>query len=121
MNGKEMQIRHFTGLLALITITCFIRCDYISAGNREMVESDIKELDTINKDAVKSMSGLPRNAGIDLKAEVTYKRGEPRFKILRKNIRETREENFDFVPVTPSNININQSDSKDINATEGGK
>lgn len=115
-----MRIRHLTGSLALFTIiTCCTSGDYVLAGNRKMVETNLRELDTLNKEAVKSLSGLPRNSQVDLKADVTYSRGKPRFKILRKSVRETREESFDFVPVTPADININKAVSRDINATEG--
>ena len=105
-------------LMLFYLIACCMRCDDISAGNRKMVESNIKELDTLNREAVKSLSGLPRNAQVDLKADVTYSRGKPQFRILEKTIRETREESFDFVPVTSAGINVNKT-AKDINATDG--
>lgn len=58
-----------------------------SAGNREMIEDTVQELDELNKQAVSQIPDLPKDGKVYMKANVTYdKEGSPIFDIYYKEI-----------------------------------
>jgi len=69
-----------------------------TAGNKEMVDENVQELDKLNKQAVKQIPNLPRTGTIDLKAKVFYKDGSPLVDVYEKTV-TTEEE---------STINLNK-------------
>jgi hypothetical protein len=56
-----------------------------SCGNLEMVEKNVAELDSINREAVSQIEGLPRNGTVDLKAYVTGEGSQRRIAIDEAN------------------------------------
>lgn len=56
------------------------------AGNLEMVEESVKELDELNKKAVQQIPDLPETGTVDLKANVFYKDGSPILDVYDKTI-----------------------------------
>ena len=56
------------------------------AGNKEMVEEAVQELDTLNKQAIEQLPEIPRDGIIDLKADVTYQDGSPIFDIYDEHV-----------------------------------
>lgn len=57
----------------------------VMAGNEEMVEDAVQELDKLNKQAVNQLPELPKDGKIDLKAGVTYENGSPIFDIFEQH------------------------------------
>jgi hypothetical protein len=55
-------------------------------GNLEMVEKNVAELETVNRDAVKQIGGLPRDGTVDLKAYVTEEGNKKSIRIVEKKI-----------------------------------
>lgn len=67
----------------------------IYAGNKEMVEERIQEMDDVNKQMVKQIPGLPKDGKIDAKAKVTSESGKIDFEIYQvKSV--TKEGTLDF-------------------------
>ncbi len=66
------------------------------AGNLEMVEESVKELEELNKKAVKQISDLPENGTVDLKANVIYEDGIPVVDIYEKKITPEKNEEIHF-------------------------
>ncbi len=58
------------------------------AGNKQMVEKTVEELDDLNKQAVKQIPDLPEDGKVDMKARVTYEKKKPVFDIYYKNTGE---------------------------------
>lgn len=56
------------------------------AGNKKMVEERTKELDELNKQAVRQLPNLPRDGSIELKSNVTYEEGEIRFDAVEHQV-----------------------------------
>lgn len=72
-------------LLAFIFLLASVSHSVI-AGNKEMVEKRVKELDQINKEIVGSMPNLPQKGHIKLKARVHPYDHRFKFDILKKEI-----------------------------------
>lgn len=68
----------------------------IFAGNLEMVEESVKELDELNKKAVQQIPDLPETGTVDLKANVFYKDGSPVLDVYEKTITSERDEEINF-------------------------
>jgi hypothetical protein len=57
------------------------------AGNKEMVEDAVQDLDELNKQAVSQIPDIPKDGKVYLKANVTYdEKGSPVFDIYHKEI-----------------------------------
>ncbi len=75
--------------MSLLSITIGLSLVGISfglAGNKEMVEDTIQELDTLNRQAVQQLPDLPQSGTVELKAGVTYQDGSPTFDIFEEHI-----------------------------------
>ncbi len=59
----------------------------VQAGNKEMVEKDVLELDELNKSVVLSLPDLPAHGEVEIEADIRYREGKPDIEILRKKIR----------------------------------
>jgi hypothetical protein len=66
------------------------------AGNKEMVEQNVQELDELNKQAVKQIPDLPRSGKVKMKADVTYEKDSPVFDIRYKEITGEKEGAINF-------------------------
>lgn len=66
------------------------------AGNLEMVEESVRELDELNKKAVQQIPDLPATGTVDLKASVIYDDGMPTVDIYEKNITTEKNEEIQF-------------------------
>ncbi len=66
------------------------------AGNEQMVEEAVADLDELNKQAVEQIPDLPADGQIDIKANVTYKKDSPVFDIYYKNVAGEKEETLHF-------------------------
>ncbi len=58
------------------------------AGNKQMVEKTVEELDELNKEAVQQIPDLPKDGKVDMKARVTYEKKKPVFDIYYKKTAE---------------------------------
>lgn len=58
------------------------------AGNKQMVEKTVEELDDLNKQAVQQIPDLPKDGTVDMKARVTYEKKKPVFDIYYKKTAE---------------------------------
>ena len=67
-----------------------------SAGNKEMVEEVIQELDALNIEAVNQLPELPQSGTVDIKAGVTYQDGSPVFDIYQDHIVPNKTEEIDL-------------------------
>lgn len=98
-------------ILFMVVASPIVYCSYAFAGNKEMVEEAVKELDELSKKAVQQISELPSNGKAELEATVTYQNGQPV---------------FDFTPTrTPSEklqeIHFNEGHKIDSEERKGHK
>jgi hypothetical protein len=74
----------------LLVIKCVfalvITCSLTWAGNEEVIEERIEELDALNKEVIKQVPGVPENGKINLKAGIIQKDGTVDLTILQKEI-----------------------------------
>lgn len=56
------------------------------AGNNEMVNKKVEELDKINKEALSQINDIPSQGKIDFKANVSVRDGKQLIEIIEKNI-----------------------------------
>jgi len=56
------------------------------SGNLELVEKDVQELDSLNREALRQVGGLPRDGSVDLKAYVTVEGGKSKVTLQEKKI-----------------------------------
>ena len=74
-------------LLFLLFILDLVVTSHLSwAGNEEIVEERIEELDSLNKDVIAQVSDIPEEGKINLKAGIIQKEGMVDFTILQKEI-----------------------------------
>lgn len=66
------------------------------AGNKEMVEKSVEELDELNKQAVRQIPDLPVKGQVNIKADVTYENDSPVFDIRYKEVTGEKEGTLDF-------------------------
>ncbi len=86
MNIKTPFKKYMMSILSLTIGLSFAGLSLGSAGNKEIVEDSIQELDTLNKQAVQQLPELPQSGTVDLKAGVTYQDGAPTFDIFKEHI-----------------------------------
>ena len=72
----------------------FVFCCQASAGNREMVEERVQDLDELNRQAVQQIPELPVNGKVELIAHVSYKDGAPVIDIYSQQITSEKEEDI---------------------------
>lgn len=97
-------------MIIVLLISCLSIgiCSYAWAGNKQMVEKTVEEMDELNKQAVQQIPDLPESGKVNIKADVTYEKGEPVFDIYYKKITGEKEGTLDF------------GGSQDTNSTEKG-
>lgn len=80
-----------------ILLAVFIAGSYTFswAGNKQMVEKTVEELDDLNKQAVQQIPDLPKDGTVDMKARVTYEKKKPVFDIYYKKTTE-KDESINF-------------------------
>ena len=66
------------------------------AGNLEMVEENVRELDELNKKAVQQIPDLPETGTVDLKANVFYQDESLVLDIYEKKITNEKDEEINF-------------------------
>ena len=76
-------------LLSGFLLIIFSPCS--AAGNKQMVEESVKELDDLNKEAVRQIPDLPDKGRVDMKADVTYEKEMPVFNLRYKKITTEKE------------------------------
>jgi hypothetical protein len=62
-------------------IVCFFSISF--AGNKDMVDERIQEMDDLNKQMVKQIPGLPRDGKVDAKARVSSESGKINFEVYQ--------------------------------------
>ena len=79
--------------MSVCLIACFFSTSY--AGNKEMVDERIQEMDDMNKQMVKQIPGLPRDGKVDAKAKVSSESGKINFEVYQiKSV--AKEATLDF-------------------------
>jgi len=68
-------------LLSVCLIACFFSPSY--AGNKDMVDERIQEMDDLNKQMVKQIPGLPKDGQVDAKAKVSSESGKMNFEVYQ--------------------------------------
>jgi hypothetical protein len=76
-NGRAVKLLLLLPLAAAAVAVSRPAC----AGNLEMVEKNVEELESLNKEALGQIPQLPRDGRIDLKAYVTAEGGKSRVRI----------------------------------------
>lgn len=84
-------------IMNLLVIKCVIAlvliCSLSWAGNEEIIEEQIQELDALNKEIVEQVPGIPESGKINLKAHVIQMEGAVDITILQKKIEEIETKN----------------------------
>jgi hypothetical protein len=86
----------------IISLICLLSFLFIAtfssaaiAGNKEMVEERVKEMDDLNKEMVKQIPDLPKSGKVEAKANVTTEGGKINFEVYQ--IKSTaKETSLDF-------------------------
>lgn len=68
----------------------------VLAGNREMVEENVRELDELNRDAIRQIPELPSRGVVEVDAYVLYQKGFPVFEFTSKRIIPERKDEVHF-------------------------
>ena len=93
MNATGLKIIVF----AILILGGVLYCNSLSrAGNKQMVEQNVAELDELNKQAVRQIPDLPESGQVKIKADVTYEKESPVFDIRYKEITGEKEETINF-------------------------
>ncbi len=66
------------------------------AGNLEMVEESVRELEELNQKAVQQIPDLPENGTVDLKAKVFYEDGIPVVDVYDQKVTPEKNEEIQF-------------------------
>ena len=67
---------------------------FLWAGNREMVENRVYELDKLNKEAVSRIAGQPENGKINIKVKVIPEKDGYRFEAVDKETTSSMPDTF---------------------------
>ncbi|MEA2083524.1 MAG: hypothetical protein U9O82_04645 [Thermodesulfobacteriota bacterium] len=67
-------------------VSLFVSVSVASAGNKEMVEKTVNELDSLNREVMQQLPGLPRDGHIHIKAGITQSGIKRRIDIIYKEI-----------------------------------
>ena len=88
------------------------------AGNKQIVEETVQEMDELNKQAVQQIPDIPEKGRVDIKANITYEREKPVFDIYYKKITTEKDSEIKFnnnQQIKPSKKEETvKNDSKDI-------
>jgi hypothetical protein len=91
------EIRMDKLVLVILLLGGVLCCYSLSlAGNKQMVEQSVEELDELNKQAVRQIPDLPESGQVNMKADVTYEIDSPVFDIRYKEITGEKEGNLNF-------------------------
>lgn len=82
--------------IAFSLLFLFLTSPLHAAGNKEMVEKEVQELDRLNKRIVEKLPEMPKNGVIDLKARVYEKNGEYEVEILEEKVLPYKKGSLDF-------------------------
>ncbi|MDQ1330368.1 MAG: hypothetical protein QG578_631 [Thermodesulfobacteriota bacterium] len=76
---------HCNRILICILTVCLISSFFSTtyAGNKEMVDERIQEMDDQNKQMVKQIPGIPKDGKVDAKARVTSESGKINFEVYQ--------------------------------------
>lgn len=99
-----MARRSKTGIKAVFCILCsafssVLFCSAAPAGNRELVEDRVQELDELNKQAVRQVPDMPKDGRIEIKAKAIPQKEGFTFEIYEKKITPAtpvKEETINF-------------------------
>jgi hypothetical protein len=75
-NGRAAKL-----LFLVLMVAAAAAVSPACAGNLEMVEKNVEELETVNREALRQIPRLPRDGRIELKAYVTVEEGKSRIRI----------------------------------------
>ncbi len=78
------------------TMLLYMLGNTVMAGNLEMVEESVRELEELNEKAVQQIPDLPENGTVDLKAKVFYEDGISVVDIYDKKITPEKNEEIHF-------------------------
>ena len=88
--------RAFFSILSTGSMLLMMTVPLAFAGNLEMVEENVRELDELNKQAVQQIPDLPEAGTVDLKANVFYKDASPVLDVYEKTITIEKDEEINF-------------------------
>ncbi len=83
--------------LSLLAVTGAVLVGFVMlamAGNKEMVEETVQELDELNIQAVEQITDLPKDGTVNLKAGVTYENSAPIFDIYEEHVTPEKVEDI---------------------------
>ncbi len=83
-NGNTMKRKKI--ITSMILFVLCVVMGNVFAGNKEMVEKRVKELDKLNKEAVNSLIDIPKEGRIKIKAKVHPYDHKIQFDLLEKEI-----------------------------------
>lgn len=69
---------------------------YVLAGNREMIEENVRELDELNRDVIRQIPELPLRGVVEVDANVSYQKGVPIFEFTSRRIIPEKNEEVHF-------------------------
>lgn len=97
-------------------------CTLLWAGNEEIVEERVQELDELNKEIIEQLPDVPEDGKIKLKAGVIQKDGEVDFTIIQKEIDAVETKNstikfgrYEQKAVEKEEVDINLEKHESIN------
>ena len=100
----KKAMKCITGIFFVITASSFLW-----AGNREMVEKRVDELDKLNKEAVSRIAGQPESGKINIKVRVIPEKDGYRFEAVDK----------ETTPSVPDTLLPQQDENKFFSFREG--
>jgi hypothetical protein len=84
-------------VLVILLLGGVLCCSSLSlAGNKQMVEKSVEELDELNRQAVQQIPDLPESGQVKIKADVTYEKDSPVFDIRYKEVTGEKEGTLNF-------------------------
>ena len=81
--------------VSIMVIMGLVASDVL-AGNREMIENNVRELDELNRDIIRQIPELPSRGVVEVDANVLYQKGLPVFEFNARHITHERNEEVDF-------------------------
>ena len=91
--SRVVRVEHLC-LLALTGAVFVGSVMFAVAGNKQIVDQTIQELDELNKQAVEQLPDLPKDGTVNLKADVTYENGTPIFDIYEEHVTPEKVEDI---------------------------
>lgn len=81
--------------ISIMVVMGLVASDVL-AGNREMIEENVRELDELNRDAIRQIPELPSSGVVEVDAYVLYQKGLPVFEFTSKRITPERNKELPF-------------------------